>query len=200
MISRRNSRLSGILLLAVCVAVAGCKKDEKPASPPPKPAQSTVKTPLPIQKQLTSGKGISVKGVQGQSSSLKHVPPLGTVIDFSSRKDPFKPYAVEPVIPQKPAPGVAAVDALPIQGYDVNKFRLSGIVAGLKENRALIIDPMGKGYVVKAGMLLGNNRGRITKISNSGVDVLEQFRDENGVIRKRTVRLALPQKSKETVR
>jgi Tfp pilus assembly protein PilP len=49
-------------------------------------------------------------------------------------------------------------------------------------------------------MLLGNNKGRITKISNNGVDVLEQFRDENGVIRKRTVRLALPQKSKETVR
>ncbi len=200
MISRRNSRLSGILLLAVCVAVSGCKKDEKPVSSQPKPAQSKVLLPLSVQKQLTSGKGSAVKGVQGQSSSLRYVQPLGAVIDFSTRKDPFKPYVVESVIPQKPASGVTTGNDLPILSYDVNKFRLSGIVAGLKENRALIIDPLGKGYVVKVGMLLGNNKGRITKISNMGVDVLEQFRDENGVIRKRTVRLALPQKGKETVR
>jgi type IV pilus assembly protein PilP len=185
MISRRNSRLSGILLLAAFVSVAACKKDEKPASPPPNSAQQTVNKPASVQKQVTSGKGAPLKGVQGQSSSLKHQLPPGTVIDFSSRKD---------------ADGVNKVDALPIQNYDVNKFRLSGIVAGLKENRALIIDPLGKGYVVKAGMLIGNNKGRITKITNNAVDVLEQFRDENGVIRKRTVRLALPQKSKEMVR
>jgi len=89
---------------------------------------------------------------------------------------------------------------LPIQRYDVNKFRLVGIIAGLKENRALIIDPLGKGYVVKVGMSVGSNQGKIVRITASAVEVLEQFSDDNGKIRKRTVRLTLSQKGKESVR
>ena len=65
---------------------------------------------------------------------------------------------------------------------------------GLKENSALIIDPAGKGYVVKQGMLIGNNDGRISKITSSSLDVVESYRDDNGHHRKRTIKLTLPQK------
>ncbi|GAM07842.1 pilus assembly protein, PilP [Geobacter sp. OR-1] len=125
---------------------------------------------------------------------MKRVAVSETQIDFAGRKDPFKPYIIQPVTPVRKAGQAKIQNALPIQSFDVNKFKLTGIIVGLKENRALIVDPYRKGYVVKAGMLLGNNNGRITKITGDAVEVLEQFRDDNGILRKRTVRLVLPQK------
>jgi type IV pilus assembly protein PilP len=203
---RRNSRKIAVLLMTVCVAAVGCKKEVKPVPSTAKPAKPVPQT---VQKQSSSAKGASsketqkqvsssrtpLKGVQQQTSSMKRIAVAGTQLDFSVKKDPFKPYIVQPVAPVKKEPGLGKnVNALPIQSFDVNKFALVGIIAGLKENRALIVDPFRKGYVVKAGMLLGNNNGRITRISGDAVEVLEQFRDDNGKLRKRTVRLVLPQK------
>jgi type IV pilus assembly protein PilP len=203
---RRNSRKIAVLLMTVCVAAAGCKKEVKPVPSTAKPAK-----PLPqtVQKQSSSAKGAlsketdkpgsslltPSKGVQQQASSMKRIAAVGTQLDFTGKKDPFKPYVVLPITPAKKESSLGKnVNALPIQSFDVNKFALVGVIAGLKENRALIVDPFRKGYVVKAGMQLGNNNGRITKISGDAVEVLEQFRDDNGILRKRTVRLVLPQK------
>ena len=201
MLRKNKSRGAGILLLAVCLAAAGCKKEETPpqAPSPPKPVQSAQPAKPPVQKQSTSVKNLANKPIQQQTSSVKRILPGETVIDFSGRKDPFKPYAIEPVTPTKAEPAPRA-HLLPIQSYDVSKFRLIGIVTGLKENRALVVDPLGKGYVVKVGMLIGNSDGRITRITGTAVEVLEQFRDENGTVRKRSVKITLPPKSKERVR
>lgn len=202
---RKNSLAIAVLLLALCVVAAGCKKEEKPAPPPPKPAAAPKKAiqgqptstkaavPNAVQKAISSSAGKAP--VQGQSSSIRRIPVSSAQIDFTGKKDPFKPYIVEPPAPAKSkASRGPRASALPIQSFDVNKFKLVGIIAGLKENRALIVDPYRKGYVVKTGMLLGNNNGRITRITGDAVEVLEQFRDDSGIIRKRTVRLVLPQK------
>jgi len=133
--------------------------------------------------------------VQSQASSLRRTVTAASQLEFSGKKDPFKPYIVQAPVPsKKESASVKNVNALPIQSYDVSKFKLEGIIAGLKENRAMIVDPMRKGYVVKVGMQLGNNNGRITRISGDSLEVNEQFRDDDGKLRKRTVRLVLPQK------
>lgn len=181
MIKKANSR--SILLVTLLVATlvfTGCKKEEQPPPPssPPKPA---AKPALTIQKQATSAK---VAGIGEQP------------LDFSNKKDPFKPFAAEPAPQQKARSAVVARsgDILPIQSYDVNKFTLSGIIVGFRENTALIVDPAGKGYVVKEGMLIGNNDGRISRITPSRLEVVEQYRDDNGRVRKRTVALTLVKK------
>ena len=69
-----------------------------------------------------------------------------------------------------------------------------GIITGGRENQAMVTDPGGKGYVLKVGMLIGKNDGKITSINSSGVDVLEQFRDDNGRVRKEKIKLTLPRK------
>jgi len=85
-------------------------------------------------------------------------------------------------------------DALPIQSFDTEKFRVTGIITGVRENSALVIDPNGKGYVVREGMMLGSNDGRIKRITSSTVEVEENFRDDNGRVKKRVVKLALTRK------
>lgn len=185
------------LLLNRCTCVAlttlmlaafftGCKKKEQQPSAPPssvavlKPAPQQ---PKPVQKPV--------------SSALRLVPPAaGNQFDFSNKKDPFKPFAVV-----KAAPSVspeskrkALQDALPIHSFDVGQFKLIGIVTGGKENKAMVTDPNGKGYVLRVGMTIGKSDGRITAITNNGVDVIEQFRDDNGRVRKENIRITLPRK------
>ncbi|GFE61524.1 pilus assembly protein PilP [Geobacter sp. AOG2] len=181
----RRNMLPNSWLPAVIVAIGvvmatlpGCKKNEPPA-PPSQPAKATVPhQPKPVQTAV--------------SSALKLPPAPVNQFDFSNKKDPFKPFMV---VKAPQAGGKRIVrDGLPIHSFDVGQFRLIGIVTGDRQNKAMVVDPNGKGYVVKVGMTIGKNEGLITSISNSGVDVLEQFRDDNGRVRKETIKITLPRK------
>jgi len=195
MIRRKSKSIPCILILVVSLVSAGCAKEEKatPLPATPKTAKPVRSASVPSQELLSSSRNAVAQAVQKQSTSLRHVLPVDTVLDFSQRKDPFKPFISLPT-PVKHVGRRPAGDMLPIQSYDVSKFRLVGVIAGLKENRALIIDPLGKGYVVNVGMMVGSNQGKIVRITASAVEVLEQFRDDDGKNRKRTVRLTLSQK------
>jgi len=192
----------------------GCKK-ETPLPPPqatPLPAkkdqaapvQSTVssargsaaKSPVqnPVQKQLSTSK----QAVQKQmSSSRLPVRPTAPSLDFTNKRDPFRPFVQMPAqqaLPKSSKTKIRTHDPLPIQSFDTEKFRVSGIVTGLKENSALVIDPKGKGYVVRAGMPIGSNDGYVKSITDSTVTVEESFSDDNGRVRKRLVKLTLLRK------
>ena len=165
----------------VMATLPGCKKNEQP-TPPPQPAKAAMpQQAKPVQKAV--------------SSALKLPPAPVNQFDFSNKKDPFKPFMIVKV-PQAPAAGEKRVvrDGLPIHSFDVSQFRLIGIVTGDRQNKAMVVDPNGKGYVIKVGMTIGKNDGQITSIGNNGVDVLEQFRDDNGRVRKETIRITLPRK------
>jgi type IV pilus assembly protein PilP len=181
--TRRNN--SNLLLLAAAaslvLACAGCKKAEEGAPPAPAAAPtSDAPAKAPVQAQV---------------SSAQPVASVSPSLDFSGRKDPFKPF-IQPKVEKQAAGSLPVAGSLPIQGYTVEQFRVSGIIAGFKENKALIVDPAGKGYVVKAGMKIGNNNGVITKITPSYLEVAERSRDDvTGKITRRTVKLALPKKN-----
>ena len=180
-----NSRVYALTaLIAIASIIISCNKNDKPpsvVSPTVTPAiQQTVK---PVQKSV--------------SSAVKLAPPTpGNVFDFSNKKDPFKPFVVVKAV-ATPTPDdlkKALQSGLPIHSFDVSQFRLIGVVTGGKENQAMVVDPNGKGYVLKIGMTIGKNDGRITSINTSGVDVLEQFKDDNGRVRKENIRITLPRK------
>jgi type IV pilus assembly protein PilP len=175
-----SALLAGHLLLLL--SLPGCsKQEETPAVPAAKQATQAThagKQVPPVQKQLSSVAGVT------------------TQLDFRKRTDPFKPFAqIAPAAAkteqQRARP---ASDLLPIQTFDVSKFKVSGIIAGLKENRALLVDPNGKGYVVQVGMLIGSNDGRISRITASSVEVVERFKEDNGRLRSRKIVLALAKK------
>jgi type IV pilus assembly protein PilP len=148
---------------------------------PPTAAAAPVANKLPVQKQV--------------SSSKLTPPPSAVSFDFTNKRDPFKPYVQAPVA--QPAPGKPVRklrDLLPIQSFDTEKFKVTGIITGIRENSALILDPNGKGYVVREGMLVGSNDGKIKRITNSTVEVEEVFRDDGGRMKKRLVKLTLTRK------
>jgi type IV pilus assembly protein PilP len=176
---RENSqKITIALFVLLFMFSAGCKKKEVSVSQPAPQVKNDVQHVAPVQKQ---------------HSTAQMTQSVNPSIDFSGRKDPFKAFVVEtksvPVFKRGPGYGL-----LPIQNYEVGQFRVLGIIAGLKENSALVVDPGGKAYVVKSGMEIGKNGGQIQKISTTSIEVMEQYRDEIGKIRKRTVILTLPRK------
>jgi len=166
-----------VFFAVVSLSIVGCGKKESQPKAAPKAKPQVVKKPV----------------VQQQLSSSQTAVPSSSVIDFSTKKDPFKPYAA--LIsgthgPKKNRFG----QIIPILNYELSQFSVKGIIIGLKENSALIVDPTGKPYVVKAGMEIGRNEGKITKITPTYIEVFEQYRDETGKLMKNTTKLMLPKK------
>lgn len=179
---RRNSLAVIAVLMSAVMLPAGCKKKEEPPPPQPPAQQKPVSPAKPsVQQQVSSARSVA--------------PPSATAqFDFSNRKDPFKPFVQpKPATPTAAAP-LASAGLLPIQSYGVEQFRVSGIIVGMKENKALILDPAGKGYVVKQGMTIGSSGGIITKIAPSYLEISERLRDDTGKVSRRTVKLSLPKK------
>jgi len=193
MTAKNRNKFSGIVFVATVAvfAVVGCKKKEAPPVAPA-PTAPVAQQSASIQRPVSTAKKLAP--VQAQVSTSKK--PLTAQLDFSARKDPFKPAIVE----VKQVPKGAVKDAaqnpnlLPIQRVEVDKFKVTGIIAGLKENRALILDPDGKAYVAKTGMQIGPNNGKIVRITSTAVEVEETFKDDSGRLKKRTVKLALQRK------
>lgn len=180
-----NNRIyAAITVFGIAAFIFGCsKKDQAPTIVAPVSTSVAQQLIKPVQKAV--------------SSNVKLLPPpLGNQFDFSSKKDPFKPLVLAKAVT---APSTADLkkalkDGLPIHSFDVSQFKLIGIVTGGKENQAMVVDPNGKGYVLKNGMTIGKNDGRIISINANGVDVLEQFKDDNGRVRKENIRITLPRK------
>ena len=174
--SKSTAVLVFVLLLTAC--------DSKPA-------------PVPVPSQTPKSVAVQAKPVQKQVSSALRLPsPPVNQFDFSNKKDPFKPFLAVKLEPKNSPQTTlkAQHNALPIHSFDVSQFKLIGIITGGRENKAMVTDPGGKGYVLKVGMLIGKNDGKITSISSNGVDVLEQFKDDNGRVRKENIKLTLPRK------
>jgi type IV pilus assembly protein PilP len=117
---------------------------------------------------------------------------VSPVYDFTARRDPFKPFVVEVKADQKRATGKGL---LPIQSYELSQFRVTGIIVGLKENFAQVVDPTGKAYTLKKGMSIGNRDGRVTAITSSHIEVVERVVEDSGKAKSQTERLVIPKKN-----
>ena len=170
-----------ILAISLCCA-QGCDllKSQESSESAPDTSTPVNSVDAPVMEQISSSSVIL-----GQQQNY---------FDFSSKKDPFKPYIVAVNTPEGTSRKNANISNLPIHSYEVTQFRLLGVVLEANGNRAMVADPQGRGYVLKTGMTIGKNNGRVASITSGGVDVLEQYRDDSGKIRKERISIKLPRK------
>ena len=183
-LQRNRTVLIRVCVLACLMGASACTKD-----------QSQPSAPAPVNPALSAK--VQTQPVQKPVSSVVRLPPAPVnKFDFSTKKDPFKPFVVVKAVPNRSPEALrkAQHNALPIHSFDVNQFKLIGIITGSRGSQAMVTDPGGKGYVLKVGMSIGKNAGKVTSITARGVDVLEQFRDDNGRVRKEHINLSLPRK------
>ena len=68
----------------------------------------------------------------------------------------------------------------PLQRYDIEQYRLTGIIFNVGRPRALVEDPEGVGHVMELGTYIGRNWGKVTQISSEKVTVTEEYKTRDG--------------------
>ena len=70
----------------------------------------------------------------------------------------------------------------PLEKVALSQLKLVGIILAPSENRALVQEASGKGYVVKKGTYIGNRSGKIVQILQDRIIVEEEVEDISGNI------------------
>ena len=102
-------------------------------------------------------------------------------------RDPFQPFAGINPAGTKPG-GSMGPDTL--QRLSLSQVYLVGVIMS-KQNRALIQDSSGMGFIITEGTLIGENNGIVTKITKDSLTVKQHFKDYMGCVSTREVVLAL---------
>jgi type IV pilus assembly protein PilP len=143
-------------LLIVCAGIS-CKGKKAPS-----PAPQTKTTPQP--QVTTEVKSEEVAEVR----SVYRYEPFG-------KTDPFEP------IFRGVKEGGSELKT-PLEEYNVSQFELVGIIWDVKDPKAIIKDPKGETYIVGKGTRIGRNNGKITKITERKIYIIEEYEDIYGQI------------------
>lgn len=168
-----------IIILAIVIAsclVVGCDKGPK-QKPVPKPPPKIA----PDQKKTTPTTTNTTKeGEQDINSSY--------VYDPTDKRDPFKPF----IAMQTPLrPTDEEIPLTPLQKYDLSQLKLVAILIGTGEDKAMVEDSEGKGYIVKKGVYVGRNFGKVKAVLKDRVIIAERYKDYTGKVREKEIVLRL---------
>lgn len=75
-------------------------------------------------------------------------------VETERNRDPFRSFA-KSFADQSRASTAAVQRDVILERYSIDDLRLVGIVTGAPEHRAMLVDPLGKGWIVKRGQFIG---------------------------------------------
>ncbi len=117
-------------------------------------------------------------------------------LDIANIRDPFASYLV--LLEQRGRQALAERQSRlakrmrePLEEFDLSTLKLVAIFKKGKDRVAMIQDSTGKGYIVRRGNYMGKNNGRIEKITDDTVYLVEQVLNPAGEITDRQVTLTL---------
>jgi type IV pilus assembly protein PilP len=80
----------------------------------------------------------------------------------------------------------------PLQRYEIDEYRLVGIIWGIDRPRALVEDPERIGHVMEIGTYIGKNWGKVTQITSTDVVVTEEYQTIDGELVVNPIRMTMP--------
>jgi type IV pilus assembly protein PilP len=167
------------MIWSAAVLVAGCSDSPKPAA--------TVPSTAPVKTQAVSTVTSTVTSTQAAELAA----PVYTY-NVAGRRDPFTPIIIKEE--KKALLGAKT----PLERFPISEFKLTGIVWGGLGYHAMLEGPDGKGYFVRRGMTIGPNRGKIKKITDRAMVVVETYKDPSGTDTKKEIVVELVKKQEGT--
>jgi Tfp pilus assembly protein PilP len=157
------SILVGIFLLSFI----GCEQAPPPSSSPSKVEKT--EPPPPTEKQ---------------EEKVAEVEPTPTYYyDATGRREPFQSLLQEELQPKDPLlPPEPGEESTPLQKFELNQLKITGILLGGLGDYARLSAPDGKSYTISVGTPIGNQEGKVISISDNLVLVKEIFRYASGKI------------------
>ncbi len=172
MIRRFTSLICGVL---VCVCLFACAEEESSTSSS-QTANVAAKPPskiVPPPKAKPEGKKEAVFNYMSEG-----------------RRDPFVPLTSI----KKPLMSSDNEPATPLQSYDVDQFRLIGVIVGKGQSKAMVVAPDGKSYVLAKGVKIGKNNGVVIKVNSDVILVEEKYYDFSGNIIENIQEITVPKR------
>ena len=117
-------------------------------------------------------------------------------VDYQHLRDPFVSYLVtlsqrgQALLREREA-RLSNRPREVLENFDLSTLKLVAIYTMGGDRVAMIQDNTGKGYIVRRGNYMGKNNGRIEKIGNNSLYLVEQVLDPAGQITDRQVTLTL---------
>jgi type IV pilus assembly protein PilP len=159
-----------VVFLASILAVAcgGGEEESAPAkssaAPARKPVPKSAATPAAAEA-AAAGSAEPLPAVEFQE------------IDFAEgerSRDPFRTYAK--VFAEEARAKIKSQREVVLDQYSVDELKLVGLVTRIQPERALLIDPTGKGHIITRGQFLG--RAEIVQGGTSGAEYEINWRVE----------------------
>ena len=108
------------------------------------------------------------------------------------KRDPFRSYIS--IMQEKNTPKSRRQRQLEdTETYELDQYKLTGLVSGTTHPRAMVEDPTGEGHILQIGSRIGKNGGRVTRITNLAIIVIEEFRAPTGERVRVPITVKLPQ-------
>ena len=207
----KSMRILGLLVLLLFVA--GCR--EKPAPPAvaePEVVTMAFKMPKPEKTKKVAVRedkagpapAVSNGGGGKQGNPVAPVDLLipanaartATIPEYSGegRINPFLPLirAEKKTSPEEEGPKKPTRILTPLEKLDYSQMKLVAIVGrATGEYSAMVQESSGKGYVVKPGIFIGRNGGKVTEILQDRIIVVERVKDYKGdmITRRQEIKL-----------
>jgi len=127
--------------------------------------------------------------------AMKHLV-QGPDVDIKSLRDPFASYLAlvanrgRQILAERQS-RLASREREVLENFDLATLKLVATMRKGKDRVAMIEDGAGKGYLVRRGNYMGKNSGRIEKITDNSLYLVEQIVNPAGDIVDRQVTLTL---------
>ncbi len=105
------------------------------------------------------------------------------VYDPTGKRDPFRPFDF--------APKIDTAGKTELERYDIGQLKVTAILEGFDEPKAIVENSAGRGFTVKKGVKIGPNNGEIIDIKKDRIFILERFVDFTGDTKTKTIELKL---------
>ena len=158
----------GIVMGGVLLGFVGCEQ----APPPPSPTK-VEKTEPPTEEEAAKEEG-----------QPQETPTPEYEYNAQDRRPPFKSLVASdiPELPDVLATPNPEVLKSPLQKFDINTLKLTGIILGSLGDYARVVAPDGKSYTINVGTLVGMHEGEVITIDDNSVIVKEIMRYESGKV------------------
>lgn len=163
----------GVIVALVAGACATGGEEASTTTPPPAPKVADQKLAVPEEEQTFEEYSF----------------------DPGGKRDPFRPpqEMFEPRLAEAtPAePGPTGPPATPLEELDVVEWKLTAVIQTPGAPKAMVEDSSGRGYIVEIGTTIGRWKGKVARIEDDRIVVVETYKDQRGGERRQEIPLLL---------
>lgn len=142
-----------------------------PSTQTPPQAQQAVPTPQSVAQPAPP------QGAAAPNAAADKVSAQELLNELQNTDDPYTTTLLQTRDPFNPPPIVAeaAIEKTELEQVPLEQIKITGIITGLSQQKAILVTPNGKTHIVGERTKIGTRKGIVKKITANSIVVRERF-------------------------